>query len=61
MEKLSLKEYLNEVVKDESLIPDDFAKGRVYLAKHLLSEYLTDSKFCQCELCKKQHELIGLK
>ena len=53
-----LREFLEKIVHDKSETYDDFQfgchTGRVGLAEEILSEYLPeDSKFCQCELCKK--------
>ena len=53
----ALKEFLEKEMEDWEFY-DDYDRGKIHLAKHILSEYLTDSKFCQCELCKKQHHLI---
>ena len=60
----TLKEFLEKIVAEGVGDPTNeccifsIRLGRLGLAQHIISEYLTDSKQCQCELCKKQHQLI---
>ncbi len=63
----SLKEFLVKIVKEDGLKfvasrevcnLNTHEAGRASLASEILSKYLTDSKFCQCEMRKRQHKLI---
>lgn len=59
----SLKEYLETIVKDYCeetqkgnwVYDHEYQMGKHDLAEEILSEYLTEDKFCQCESCKEQH------